>query len=136
MDEVAVFYRHAMHRHIAGKIDDMHKGMRGCDRSGQKLKASSDHRNVTNAAIGHDTVAAERFVHVRLYLAPEGAIARGIVKILDHHPARIGLRGHVIEIILSLLHVTLTAKRGWVLGAHGHGLSEADLRREIGKRAL
>ena len=92
-------------------------------------KVCSDHRNIADAAIGHDALAAECLVHVRLHFAPESAVVRRVVKILNYHPTRIGLRGNVIQIVVTLLHITLTGKRDWVLGAHGDGFREADLGR-------
>ena len=81
--------------------------------------------------------AAERLVHVRLHLAPERAVAGVLaVEVLHHHDAGLRRAGDVVEIVEPLLHVAGLTERDGVLGLEGHGLGEADDRRQLGERAM
>ncbi len=132
VNEIAAVRIHAVHAHRNAELLDMHIGVRRCDRAGQHLEAFGDLRDVADRAVGDGAEAAERLVHVGLHLAPERAVARRLVLVLDHHDARLRQRCDIVEIVESLLHIARSADL--VAGADRHRLGEADHRRQVRKR--
>ena len=88
-------------------------------------------------AVGHDAERAQRLVHVRLHLAPERAEAGVLaVEVVHHHDRGLRRARDIVEIVEPLLHVAGFAERHLVLGLEGHGLGEADDRRQVGEGAV
>ena len=66
----------------------MDPGMRGTDRTRQRLETRRPLRDVADRAVGDHAETAERLVHRALNLAPERAVADvRTVDILDHRDA-------------------------------------------------
>ena len=87
--------------------------------------------------VGDDAERAQRLVHVRLHLAPERAEAGMLaVEVVHDHDRGLRRAGDIVEIVEPLLHVAGFAERHLVLGLEGHGLGEADDRRQVRERAV
>jgi len=68
---------------LATPIDGINKGVRGRDEPGENLKIKRENVEVTDAAVGDYALAAERPANRTEDLAPEGAVARPVIEILD-----------------------------------------------------
>src|SRR3954466_4338459 len=98
--EVGGAHGHAGNATLRAKIFGMHPRMRRTDRARKGLESRRPLRNVADRSIGDHAEAAERLVHVALYLAPERAISDvRAVDILNHANARTEAAADIFVII-------------------------------------
>ena len=114
MDQVARADPHAVHRDLQVDGLDMRPGMAGSDASGEQLEIGGDHVQVADRAIGDAALHAQSLVHRRVDLAPEGAVARLRIEILDHGDGRPG-RGGDMFVVGKAHGPDLVGGRSWAL---------------------
>ena len=73
---------------LATPIDGMNKGVRGRDEPVENLKIGRENVEVADAAVCDYALAAVRPVNRTEDLAPEGAVARPVIEILEAVPTR------------------------------------------------
>ncbi len=130
VDHVVVGRVHAEHVDRIAEAHEVDVGMARPDAAADDLEAVGEHVAVAERAVGDAALGAESLVDGAVHLAPEGAVTRPVIEVLDHDDG-----GHV-----RVLHILIPVRAvgngtaGSLPSTDRAGAGEADngLERAIG----
>ncbi len=103
VNQIVVGCLHAVKRHWPPEIHHVDERMGRIHHPGQHLKVCLRVGEVADTAIGDHTQAAEPIVNIGVHFAPEGTIARSIIKVFDENDRR--LRAAFLDVPVIVDHV-------------------------------
>src|SRR5690348_4006990 len=97
LHQVARRYLQSAHPNFAAEIENVCVSMRDRHVGGKHLKsAGPDLREISHGSVGHQRHASHRLQDLRMYRPYECSQSRPLVKVFDHHDARLWNREDLV----------------------------------------